>query len=325
MKSAQFEQTGLPSEVLKVKEIPVPEPGQGEIRIQVSACNINPSDIMFIRGLYGIRPELPSGAGFEASGVIDKCGEGVSLKEGIRVIFSAVGVWQEYVLVSAKTVIPTPEGMPDEVACQAFINPFTAYAMLEESGLKKGQWLLITAGGSAFGQFVIQLGKKKEINVVCTVRRDSHTEALLELGATVVINTDKESLYRGVMKLTDRNGFDYIFDAVGGEPGARALECLAKNGTMLVFGSLSLENIPLNSGLMLFRNLTVKGFWLSVWLSSLSKEARIKATSEVLGMLASGDLKVSIEARYPLEDVVKAVKHADSSGRKGKVILDLNL
>ncbi len=325
MKSVQFEQKGLPSDVLKIKEVPVPEPGQDEIRIKVSACNINPSDIMFIRGLYGIRPELPSGAGFEASGMIDKCGEGVSMPEGMRIIFSTVGVWQEYVVVPAKTVIPTPEGMPDEVACQAFINPFTAYAMLEESGLQKGKWLLITAGGSAFGRFVIQLGKKCGINVVCTVRRDDQVESLLELGATAVINTEKESLYRSVLKLTGRNGVDYVFDAVGGELGARALECLAKYGTMLVFGSLSLEPIPLNSGLMLFRNLTVKGFWLSAWFTSLPKEARMKATSEVLGMLASGNLKVAIEARYVLDDVVKAVKHAESSGRKGKVILDLSL
>ncbi|MEO1052001.1 MAG: zinc-dependent alcohol dehydrogenase family protein [Bacteroidota bacterium] len=325
MKSVQFEALGLPKDILKVKDVATPEPGPGEVRVKVATCNINPSDVMFVQGLYGIRPELPAVGGFEAAGSIDKCGEGVELPVGMRVIFTAIGVWQEYVIVPAKTIIPTPEGMSDEIACQAFVNPYTAYGMLKESGLEAGQWLMLTAGGSAFGQFVIQLCKQKGINTLCTVRRDDQVEDLKALGATVVVNTEAEDLQKAVKEHTERRGVDYIFDAVGGTLGAKALDCLTQGGTMLVFGLLSLRPIPLNSGIMIFKDLTVKGFWLTTWMTSLNKEEKIEVTKAVLGMLATEQLKTKIEAKYGLDEVVKAVEHADSPGRTGKVILDLSL
>ena len=325
MKIALFENTGIPSEVLKVSDVPNPEPESGEVRIKVATCNINPSDIMFIRGLYGIRPEIPSSAGFEAAGEIDKCGDGVELSVGMRVIFSALGVWKEYVIVPAKSIIPTPDEMSDEVACQAFVNPFTAYGMLEESGLQKDQWLMLTAGGSAFGKIVVQMCKERGIKTVCTVRREDQKEELLDLGVSAVVNTEKESLFKSVRVLTEKKGVDYVFDAVGGDLGARAMECLATNGTMMVFGLMSFESIPLNSGLVLFKNLIIRGFWLSSWLSTLSTEEKKRVTSVILKMLTVDQIKVNIEAKYPLGEVIKAIEHSNSPGRTGKIILDLRM
>jgi NADPH:quinone reductase-like Zn-dependent oxidoreductase len=321
MKSIQFDQTGTPAEVLSLEEIPIPEPKKGELRIKVTAANINPSDIMFIRGLYGIQAELPSPAGFEATGIVDKCGDDTDLKVGAPVIFTAVGVWQEYVVVAENRVFPAPEGMDNKVACQAFVNPYTAYAMINESGLIKGQWLMLTAGGSAFGQFAIQMCKKKGIKTICTVRRDDQIEDLLALGATAVINTEKTNIGEAVMNITGSIGVDFVFDAVGGDLGASALECLSQGGTMLVYGLLSLKNIPLNSGLMIFRKLTINGFWFTAWLSTLTREDKIKATGEIMELMNTGELQANIEATYTLENVAKAVIHADSPGRKGKIIL----
>ena len=181
---------------------------------------------MFIRGLYGIRPRLPSSAGFEACGTVDARGEGVEMPEGTRVIFTAIGVWQEYVVVPADTLLPTPEGMPDRVACQAFVNPYTAFGMLEEASLSEGQWLMLTAGGSAFGKFVIQLCQRRGIRTIATVRRSEQVASLKELGATEVINTEAESLTKRVRAITDEQGVDYVFDAVGGPLGGKATECL---------------------------------------------------------------------------------------------------
>ena len=321
MKSAQFAETGQPTDVLALNNIPTPEPGPGEVRVKVAACNINPSDVMFIRGRYGIRPELPATAGFEACGTVDARGEGVDVPEGTRVIFTAVGVWQEYVVVKADTLLPTPEGMPDEVACQAFVNPYTAFGMLEESGLQAGQWLLLTAGGSAYGKFVIQLCKQRGIHTIATVRRAEQVASLKELGATEVVNTQQEELVKRVREITDRQGVDYAFDAVGGVLGGQAVDCLAKQGTLLSFGALSLEPMQVNSGTMIFKNLTIKGFWLTTWFPALSSPDKQRISQEVLGMLTQQQLQVNVEATYPLEEVVKAVAHADSSGRDGKVIL----
>ena len=143
--------------------------------------------------------------------------------------------------------------------------------------------------------------------------------------ASAVINTEKESLFRSVSALTEKKGVDYVFDAVGGDLGARAMECLAPSCTMMVFGLLSLESIPLNSGLVLFKDLTVKGFWLSSWLSTLSSEEKKEVTGVILEMLVADQIKVNIEAKYPLDEILKAIEHADSPGRTGKVILDLRM
>ncbi|MCR9251153.1 MAG: zinc-dependent alcohol dehydrogenase family protein [bacterium] len=322
MKAAQFTSLGKPEDILEVVSIDKPKPGPGEVLIKVSCCNINPSDIMFVQGLYGIQPTLPGVGGFEAAGVIEEVGEEVPMDTGSSVIFTAIGVWQEYVVVPAKTVIPKPKGMPDEVACQAFVNPYTAYAMVKESGLQSGDWLMITAGASAFGKFALQIAKAKGINVICTVRQGSANQMLLDMGAAAVVDTSEKGWHNQVKEISGK-GVNAIFDAVGGDVGARAIECLAQNGTMLVFGLLSLRPSMLNNGLMIFKNLTVKGFWLTTWMTNLSTEEKIEVTKEVLTLLATNQLSADIDAKYPLDDIKKAVIHAQESGRKGKILLDL--
>lgn len=324
MKAAQFKQTGKPSEVLEIVDIEKPEPGPGEVRIKVSACNINPSDIMFVQGMYGITPQLPAVGGFEACGVIDAVGSNVRYSEGQRVIFSALGVWQEYVVVEAKGLIPTPENMTDEVACQAFVNPFTAHAMLAEAQLSERDWLLITAGASAFGKFVIQLCAQRGIKTICTVRRDEQIDFLKGLGATEVVNTETTDLVQAVRKITQKAGVNYCFDAVGGKVGGAAVECLANKGTLLAFGLMSLRPTPVNTGIMIFKNLSIKGFWLTTWMMNRSSEELLEVTQSVLKQLSSQQLKADVEATYTLDDIKEAVVHAERPGKNGKVILLLN-
>jgi NADPH:quinone reductase-like Zn-dependent oxidoreductase len=320
MKQVVFHETGLPENVLKLEEAPTPQPKPHEVRIKVTARNINPSDIMFVRGMYGIQPKLPSSAGFEAVGVVDLSDEHFTYKVGTRVIFTAIGTWKEYVCVPAQMAVPVPEGMPDEMACQVFINPLTAYGMLETSGLKKGDWLLVTAGASAFGKLVVQLAKSKGIHVACTVRRAEQKETLTALGAALVVNTEAEKLQKVVMEKTG-DGVHVVFDAVGGVLGAKALSCLRPNGKMMVFGLLSLENIPLNSGLLIFKNLKVEGFWLTSWMESLSPEDKQKAFKTVFSGLLSQSVKLDIQASYPLGEFKTAISEYEREGRNGKIIL----
>jgi NADPH:quinone reductase-like Zn-dependent oxidoreductase len=320
MKQVVFHTTGLPEDVLILEETSIPEPKSHEVRIKVTARNINPSDIMFIRGMYGITPKLPSSAGFEAVGIVDQTDGKNSIPVGTKVIFTAIGTWKEYVCVPVHMVIPSPPGMADEVACQAFVNPLTAYAMLETSGLQEGDWVLVTAGASAYGKLVIQMAKQKGIKVACTVRRDEQKETLQTLGAALVINTEKEKLQKVIMEQTGE-GVSVVFDAVGGILGARALASLKTGGKMMVFGLLSLENIPLNSGLMIFKNLKVEGFWLTSWMASLSPEETQKAFKIVFTHLLSQKVKVDVEATFPLEQFKEALAMYEKEGRNGKILL----
>ncbi|GAB5528042.1 MAG: zinc-binding dehydrogenase [Roseivirga sp.] len=325
MKAAQFDKIGLPTEVINVVDIPMPEPAPGEVRIKVTKANIIPADIMFIQGMYGLRPQLPQIGGFEGTGTIDACAEGVEMATGMGVIFTAQGAWTEYVCVAAKTVIPKPPVMSDDVACQAFVNPFTAYGMLMEADLKAGDWLLLTASASAFSKFVIQLAAQRGINVVGTVRRDEQKQPLLDLGAKAIINEKtEENFYKAVKTATDGAMINAAFDAVGGALGDKVLNVLQMNGKMFVYGLLSLQPIPLNSGLLIFKNLTVKGFWLSTWMASLTKEQRMTIIPEVLTMLTKQELRADVEAYYGIDDIIKAIEHMEAPGRSGKILLDMS-
>lgn len=323
MKAVQFTSIGKPTDVLQVVELPKPEPAPGEIRVKVTKANIIPADIMFIQGMYGIRPELPQIGGFEATGTIDDCGEGAEMPVGSSVIFTALGTWAEYVCVAANTVIPKPNDMSDDVACQAFVNPLTAYGMLIKADLEEGDWLLLTAAASAFSKFAIQLATSRGIKVIGTVRRDEQKQALLDLGAVAIVNEQTEDLYRSVKEITGGEMIKAAFDAVGGPLGDKVINALQMNGRLFVYGLLSLKPIPLNSGLLIFKNITVKGFWLTTWFSSLSGEERRSIVPKIMGMLSDASLKVDVEAHYKLEEIKKAIAHMEAPGRSGKVLLDL--
>lgn len=324
MKEIIFEKLGMPEDVLEVRESPAPEPLADEVQIEVKARNINPSDLMFIQGRYGIQPTLPSSAGFEAAGIVSKSDAEGRVPVGTRVMFTAqgtsMGTWREYITLPAKQVIPMPEGMSFEVACQAFVNPVTAVAMVNKSKLKAGEWLLLTAGASAFGKFAIQVAKSKGIKVACTVRHDEQKKYLTNLGADLVINTEKEDL-RNLITERIGEGVSAVFDAVGGELGAKALTCVKQLGTMYVFGVLSLQNMPLNTGMMIFKEVSVEGFWLSGFLQRISKEERAQLYKETQGFLMSDDATAEVAEKFPLIEVKAAIEAYNKPGRNGKILL----
>lgn len=320
MKQVVFDHIGLPEDVLKLEEVSTPVPRPHEVLIRITARNINPSDIMFIQGRYGIVPQLPSSAGFEAAGVIEQTDANQTYPVGTRVIFTAIGTWKEYVCIAAQKLFLTPEGMSDDVACQAFVNPFTAYGMLETSGLQAGQWLLITAGASAWGKCVIQMAKKKGIHVVCTVRNSAQKQVLMDLGAHLVVDIRTESISKKIKEISE-DGVDYVFDAVGGEQGTKALNCLKSGGKMYVFGLLSLEPITLHSGLLIFKNLSVSGWWLTSWWENLSPDQIKIAMRTVFTYLVQQEIMVDVQQKFALDQFKEAVIAYQKEGRTGKILI----
>jgi NADPH:quinone reductase-like Zn-dependent oxidoreductase len=135
-----------------------------------------------------------------------------------------------------------------------------------------------------------------------------------------VINTESEKTQKLVAQVTGE-GVKVVFDAVGGVLGGKAISCLRQGGKMMVFGSLSLENIPLNSGLLIFKDLKVEGFWLTSWMENLSEENRTTAFKTVFSHLDSDKVKVDVQASYPLENYKEALVEYQKEGRNGKIIL----
>ncbi|MEY3240688.1 MAG: hypothetical protein RIR11_2126 [Bacteroidota bacterium] len=322
MKSITFEAPGKPADILVLTDIATPEPKAGEVRMRVLLAPINPSDIMYVQNMYGIRPVFPTAqAGFEAVGIVDACGEGVQIPIGTRASFTSIGTWAEYAIASAKGLIPVPDTMTDEAAAQLFVNPFTAYAMVLESGVEAGDYLMLSAAGSAFGKMVIQVCKMKGIKTIGTVRRPDMVESLLALGADHIIDTSTESLTRRVKEITQGAGVKCILDAVAGPAAAQMLPCLAQKGRMLVYGALSLSDIPVNAGIMIFKEISIQGFWLTGWMKDARPEHKKEVFSQVVSLLAEGKVHLPVEATYNLDEIAQAVVHADAEGRTGKILL----
>jgi NADPH:quinone reductase-like Zn-dependent oxidoreductase len=198
--------------------------------------------------------------------------------------------------------------------------------MIDSAEELQNEWFVgkhrvgLTAGASAFGKFAIHMAKAKGIRVAATVRHESQKQLLLDLGAELVINTTTEKLAKVIFEKTEV-GVNVVFDAVGGELGVKALSCLKQKGRMMVFGALALENLSINSGLLIFKNLRIDGFWLSTWVEELPAEQRMKAFQGVFGFLMQDDSKVDVAATYPLSEFKAALDAYEQAGRNGKILL----
>lgn len=324
MKSVRFSQFGKPSEVLRVEEVEAPRPGPGQVLVWMRARPINPSDLLTVEGLYGSLPQLPATPGLEGMGEVAEVGEGVThLRAGQRVIpLGVAGTWQEYLLAGAAQVLPVPDTVSDQTAAQFVVNPLTAWIMtVEELGMKPGEWLLQTAAGSTLGRVVLQLARLRGFRTINVVRRRAQAEELRALGADEVIATDEEDLVGRVQEITGREGLRKAIDAVGGPVGGAVVRALGRGGVLLVYGLLSMEPIPLDSGRMIFTTSTVRGFWLGDWFRTAPPERQLAVTTELLRLMAAGEVVPPVEAEYPLAEVLAAVEHSVRPGRGGKVLL----
>lgn len=323
MRSVRFEKFGEPREVLAIRDVPAPEPGPGEVALRLTHRPINPSDLAVVRGTYGRLPSPPATPGLEAMGTISALGDGVSgLAIGQRVIpLGARGTWSEVVVCGAQQLLPVPDAVPDEAAAQFVVNPVTAWAMIvDELGLGEGDWLLQTAAGSTLGRLVLQLAPMLGIRTVNLVRRPEQVDELLALGADAAFATTTPNLDHAIGTLTG-GGVAGAIEAVGGQTGKIAISCLQPGASVLLYGWLGLRPLPLNVGELLFKGLTVKGFWLTTWFQQRPPEHVQRSLQTLMGHFASGKLSPPIEATYDLEDVVAAAQHAERPGRAGKVLL----
>ena len=324
MRAIRFEQFGPPAQVLELVDVPAPEPGPGQVRLRLTHRPINPSDLLTISGEYGSLPRLPATPGFEAVGRVEAVGEGVrGLAPGARVVpLSAGGTWRESAVADAAMLVPVPDSVSDAAAAQFVVNPVTAWVMLEEElKLQPGDWVVQTAAGSTLGRLVIQLGRLRGYRTINLVRRPEQVDELLALGADAAFCTDDGNVVQRIKELTGGRGAAGALDAVGGETGALALQALHPGGTLLLYGMLGGDPLPLHNGEMLFRGLTARGFWLSYWFRK-TPPAQVAATlGNLMQLMAGGDLVPPVEAEYDLADFRAAIAHTERPGRQGKVLL----
>src|SRR5258707_13472153 len=248
MKAIRFEQYGEPAKVLTVQECPLPEPGKGEVRVRMLASPVNPSDLLFVRGLEtAIQPQFPSPAGFEGVGMVDALGPQVQRPvQGQRVaVFNEKGGnWADYAVVPAHALLAVPGDLPDEQVACFLINPATAILMLRHVlAIPQGEWLLQSAASGELGRMIIRLAKHDGIRTINVVRRREAVAELERLGADAVIVSTEGPIDEQVRRIVGQEGVKYAIDPVVGETGTQMNQALTEEGGRLAYGCLTGERV----------------------------------------------------------------------------------
>ena len=325
-KIVRFHETGGP-EVLKIEDLPLAQPGESEVRLNVEAIGLNRAEVMFRQGRYLDAPELPSRLGYEAAGIVDAVGPGASdIHVGDRVstipAFSMGehGVYGESAIVPSYAVAGYPGNLSPAEGAAIWMQYLTAFGALIDIGrLKEGDAVVITAASSSVGLAAIQITKAAGALAIATTRGAQKKQFLLDAGADHVIVTNEEDLAETVMAITVGKGANLIFDAVGG-PLLEMLADAAAPGALIVeYGALSPAPtiFPLFSSLK--KGLTVRGYTMFEIVKDAERLARGKQyTYEGLD---SGALKPLIDRTFTLNAIVDAHRYMESNQQKGKIVV----
>src|SRR5215469_5383987 len=328
MRAAQIRAYDGKPESVALVELPVARPGPGQVLVHVAASPINPSDQMFLRGLYGFKKPLPAVRGFEGSGTVEETGSGFMARflKGRRVACAAVdprssqGMWAEYVVTSAQSCMPLSDHVTMEQGAMMLVNPLTARALVDVARRGRHKAIVQIAAASALGKMVVRLGRKFSIPVINVVRRSEQVEILRALGAEHVLSSSHGAFDSNLRKLCQDLGATISFDAVSGEMSGRVLRAQPDGSELIVYRALSLEANQIDPASLIFEGKRVRGFWLSGWLRHRSMLGQLKLGRQVQSLLAD-DLKTEVEARLPLEKVASALEQYAANMTLGKVLL----
>ncbi len=328
MKAIRFDRYGEPAQVLAVQECPLPEPGEGEVRVRILASPVNPSDLLFVRGQYaGVHPHFPAPVGFEGVGIVDALGPQVPRPvpgQRVVVLNSQGGNWADYAVVPAHALLPVPDDLPDEQVASFTINPASAILMLRHVlAIPAGEWLLQSAASSELGRMIIRLAKHDGIRTLNVVRRREAVAELQRLGADAVIVSTEGPIDEQARKIVGQGGVKYAIDPVVGETGTEMYQALGEEGRMLVYGSLTGEPIRVGADprYILAGRRILEVFWLGYWFPRLDETAQRQLVQEIVSLLREGVLTTSAARAFPLDEIGTAVRQAEATGRQGKILL----
>jgi NADPH2:quinone reductase len=312
------------SDTLTVVEKPLPKPTGGQVLIKVSCAPINPSDVMFTRGLYGLKKALPTVPGFEGSGVVVDAGNVVGKAlMGRRVAFvakdDADGTWAEYCLADITACFPLLAGVSDEQGAMLIVNPLTAWGMchLAEKGDHKA--IVHTAAASALGRFLCVYANKRGVPVIHVVRREEQRKSLEQLGALHVLNQSDADFDQQLRTRAKDLGATLAFDAVAGPMTGRLLEALPKKSEIRVYGALSDEPLRLNPGSLIFGRKKVEGYYLTDLFSPTTFPALLKGMLDIQSMVEGG-YQTSVAQRRPLAEAKEAISDYWANMSAGKTL-----
>jgi NADPH:quinone reductase-like Zn-dependent oxidoreductase len=328
VKIVRFHKTG-PAEVLQFDELPLPEPGAGEIRLRVKALGLNRAEVMFRNGQYLETPVHPAKNGYEAAGTIEAVGSGVDASWIGKTVSTVPGtfklndhgVYGEVAIVPLSGTAQYPSSLSYEQGASIWMQYLTAYGALIWLGqVTKGDFVIITAASSSVGIAAIEMVKVEGAISIAVTRTAAKKDELLKLGADHVIVTDEEDLVARVNEITSGKGARVVFDPIGGKILESLAAATAPKGIIFEYGALAPEPTPYPLFTALAKYLTIRGYTLF----ELAPDPVFpKAKQYIFDHLASGAFKPVIDKTFPFAEIVQAHRYMESNAQIGKIVVTL--
>ena len=305
---------GDPRQVIDLEEAERSAPGPGEVEIRIRRAAINPSDLIPVTGAYRSRTALPFVPGFEGVGEIARLGTGVSgLAVGQRVLpIGASGLWQEYLVRPAEWCFAVPDDLSDDQAAMAYVNPLTAFRLIDavetHFGKAGGQRIGVTAGASAIGRMLLGLLADAGFRPVALVRSAATAARLGEN-------------FHGEIAVQPAAPLDGVLDAVGGEPGNALFRQIRSGGAFIQYGALS--GAQLDPALVTARRdeVAFSFLWLRNWVHSAPRAAIEAAFAQSFAGIRAGILGSDVDGVFALRDLPAALARQEDPARSGKLLI----
>ena len=324
MQRAQYTERGpVPQASIAAVEFTLPPLGPGQVLIKVLAAPINPSDVLTLTGVYGMLPPLPATGGNEGVGVIAACGPGVSSPAIGQTVLLPVGAgtWSTHMVAEAAKLMPLPNGVDPLQLAMMTVNPPTAHLLLKEFvDLEPGEWVIQNAANSGVGEYLIQLAKIRGLKTVNIVRRESAVAAVKAMGGDVVL-VDSSGVPKLVKEATSGAKIRLAIDAVGGKSTDNLANCLTDGGVLVNYGMMSGEPCTVSPSSFVFRDVTLRGFWLALWFRKATPPQQMAVFGELAKLIATGKLKSRVQATYDISQIKEAVAAAAAGERDGKILM----
>jgi NADPH2:quinone reductase len=320
VQAIRIHQFGGP-EVLRVEEVPVPEPGPGEVLIKVEAAGVNFVDVYHRTALYP--GQLPLCLGREAAGVVARVGTGVTTcRAGDRVATeTARGAYAEYAVAAAERVVPIPDRVTSRQAAAVILQGMTAQYLVDSTyRLSRGDTCLVHAAAGGVGLLLCQVASRVGARVIGTVSTEEKAALARQAGAHEVILYTKDDFLEETRRLTGGAGVQVVYDSVGRTTFLKSLDALAMRGMLVLYGQSSGPVEPFDPQL-----LNRKG---SLFLTrptlahyTATRDELLKRAGEVLRWVAEGALQVRVGREFPLAQAAEAHRELEGRRTTGKVLL----
>ena len=305
--------------------LPLPELGEEQVLIKVHSSPINPSDALFLRGLYPAGKPKPTFAGFEGSGLVVQTGSSAKAKALLdqRVTFSAAskgtGAWANYNLVAASTAFPIPGDLSYEEAACCLVNPLTVQGFIHTCKTENHKVIVHSAGASALGKMLVAACKQNGIVLIAIVRKEEQVAALKEIGAEHILNSSSPNFKQDLTTAFGNLKPSAFFDAVTGDDGTLVFNHMPNGSTTYCYGFLSPDDYKVGAGELIFKNKTLKGWWLPTYRDNPAIAGELYAAT--FANLATRAYKTHIAKTFPHEQFEEALAYYSANASSGKVLL----